>query len=102
MRETVSRPVTGKIILVVAAMFFAGTPAGAQEGFDCAKTCEDGTREALEKCRANHPADSGDCPSDDGHIADNCRKTCAELGDKSPDELIKMLPPDYKDVLEGK
>ncbi len=90
------------IILSASFSLMCLEPARAQEGFDCAKTCEDGARQALEKCRANHPADSGYCPSDDGHIADDCRKTCVELGDKSPDELMKMLPPDYKDVLEGK
>lgn len=92
----------GKIILVVAVMFFAGTPARAQEGVDCAKTCEEGGREALEKCRANHPSEPDYCPSDDGHMADDCRKICSDRGDKSPDELMKMLPPNYKDVLEGK
>ncbi|MBI3580552.1 MAG: hypothetical protein HY098_00475 [Nitrospinae bacterium] len=92
----------GKIILVVAAMFFAAAPAGAQEGFDCLKTCEEGGREALEKCRANHPNDPNYCPSDDGHMAEDCRKICSDLADKGPDELMKMLPPNYKDVLEGK
>ena len=80
----------------------AGAPAFAQEGFDCPTMCEQSARQIMEKCRANHPGDTTYCPADDGHILEDCRRTCAGLEGKSPEELQKMLPPDFKEILEGK
>jgi hypothetical protein len=88
-----------KMILISAMLLSFGHAASAQD--DCPKICEENGRKALEACKANHK-EPGSCPTDDGHIADHCKVICADLSGKSPEELQKMLPPDYKDMLEGR
>ncbi len=90
------------LFFAVAATFFALEPSLAQDNFDCPAMCEQGTRQALEKCRKNHSANPSQCPSDDGRIPEECRRVCAELSNLSMEELQKKLPSNYKDVLEGK
>ncbi len=88
--------------IVSAALLFAGDGAFAEEDFDCAAMCEQGTRQALDQCRKNHPKNPAECPADDGRIPQECRRICAELSGKSLEELQKMLPPNYQEMLEGK
>lgn len=89
-------------ILVSAPILFSGSRAFAGEDSNCPAMCEEGTKQALAQCRANHPKDPAACPVDDGRIPEECRKVCAELSGKSLEELLKMLPANYQDVLQGK
>jgi hypothetical protein len=91
-----------RIFVVLALILSLSSRSWAAEPSDCASRCEDGGRKALELCKANHPNDPGYCPRDDGHMREDCVKLCADLENKSPEELQKMLPPNYKDMLEGK
>lgn len=90
------------VFIVALAVLFTGGRAFAEEGFDCPAMCIEGTRQALAQCRANHPKDPAACPVDDGRIPEECRKVCDGLSGKSLDELLKMLPPNYQDILQGK
>lgn len=90
------------MFIASAAVCFAVPAAFAEEGFDCAAMCEEGTKRVLDQCRKNHPENPSECPADDGRIPDECRRVCAELSGKSLEELQKMLPPNYQDILQGR
>ncbi|MBI5637245.1 MAG: hypothetical protein HZA03_04655 [Nitrospinae bacterium] len=100
--STYSYSLVFAFFIALAAVLFAGHGAFAEEGFDCPAMCEEGTKQALDQCRKNHPKDPAACPADDGRIPDECRRVCAELSGKSLEELQKMLPPNYQDILQGK
>jgi hypothetical protein len=89
-------------LMVIVLVLSFGGPVMAADGFDCPSVCEQNGRKALEACKTNHPNDPGYCPADDGHILDHCREICEGLAGKSPDDLRKMLPENYKDIQEGK
>ena len=99
---SVRRSLAGILFAALVMLVFAGHSAFGEESFDCAAECEQGTRHVLELCRKNHAKNPAECPSDDGRILDECRRVCAELSGKSPEDLQKLLPPNYNDILEGK
>jgi hypothetical protein len=90
------------LFVASAAILFFGQNAFGQESFDCPTMCEQETKQALEKCRKSHAKNPAECPSDNGRIPDECRRVCAEFSGKSVEELQNLLPPNYKDIIEGK
>ncbi|MBI5178412.1 MAG: hypothetical protein HZA04_04050 [Nitrospinae bacterium] len=91
-----------RAIFLLLAVLAIATVAHAQEAFDCPTMCEQGAKDALEKCRQIHAKDMGKCPKDDGSIPRECKRLCAEFSTLSPEELQKKLPPNYQDILDGK
>ncbi len=60
--STIRRALTGALF-IVAAVFPAGGGAFGGETFDCPAMCEEGAKQVLAQCRANHPKDPAACPA---------------------------------------